>query len=80
MLYLRTFKTNELIVDSNGDLILFKTNNEACKYAGSLGLACWVESEVYNPKLQNTLGIPLKTKSNSKPNSITEKIDLLNFM
>ena len=51
MLYLVNTKTNEIIKDSNGVALLFSTNNEACKYAGSIKTSCWIESEFYNPKL-----------------------------
>jgi hypothetical protein len=51
MLYLVNTKTHEIIRDASGAVIVFSTNNAACNYAGTLGIPCWVESQVYNPGL-----------------------------
>lgn len=51
MLYLVNTKTQEIICDAAGNIVLFPTNNAACAYAGALKIPCWIESQIYNPPL-----------------------------
>ena len=50
MLFLVNIKTKEIIRNDDGSVKLFKTNNEACIYAGTLKISCWVENEISIPK------------------------------
>ena len=48
------WKTKEMILGENGEILKFRTNNEACNYCGDHGLNCYLVDQI-EPKLRSLL-------------------------